>query len=300
METKSVIFDLDGCLFDDSHRKTYLSQAENSQKDWDTYHAYLKLDEQIPHAVQLLSSFLRNGLYIVFITGRPVKYQQETVEKLKKLVDGIKEEFSINAHWRLIMRGDDDKSTSPQMKAAALDLQGYGPHNIAAAYDDRPDILDMYTSRGINAYCLSLKHDGKTPWGKSQDEPLPKDKTPKVPSEAKKVNPNIAQAASLEPVADLMERHAATFRERYEEYGNNAEVVGRIMAAMFPNGVQLKTAKDFEIWHLFELMIVKLSRFSSSGLRHEDSINDLPAYCGMVHRLINDHNITFLEGNESE
>ena len=84
---------------------------------------------------------------------------------------------------------------------------------------------------------------------------------------------------------------ASTFKERNAVYGNNAEVVGRVMAALFPHGVKLKTPKDFEMWHLLELVIVKLTRFTQSELAHEDSIHDLAIYAAMVELLVKDHNI---------
>ncbi len=60
------------------------------------------------------------------------------------------------------------------------------------------------------------------------------------------------------------------------------------MALMFPKGVILKTADDFNRWHLFELKIVKLTRFVNSGLTHKDSIHDDAIYSAMVESLIND------------
>lgn len=60
------------------------------------------------------------------------------------------------------------------------------------------------------------------------------------------------------------------------------------MTAMFPNGVVLKTAADFNRWHLFELQIVKMTRFANSGLVHLDSIQDDQVYGAMVESQINE------------
>ena len=81
--------------------------------------------------------------------------------------------------------------------------------------------------------------------------------------------------------ADVMESMAATFRERQKEYGSNFRMVAPIMAILFPNGVpsDLVTSDKF---HLFELIIVKLSRFAISGMTHQDSIHDLGVYAAMV------------------
>lgn len=95
--------------------------------------------------------------------------------------------------------------------------------------------------------------------------------------------------------ADILQACADTFRERNAEYKDNAIVVGRVMDALFPGGVVLKTAADFHIWHLFELIIVKLTRFTNSNLRHEDSMRDMAVYCAMVELLTNTHNIEIKE-----
>ncbi len=78
-----------------------------------------------------------------------------------------------------------------------------------------------------------------------------------------------------------------TFRERNKVYGDNYKRVGEVMSVLFPDGVELKTVEDYNIWHLFELMIVKLTRFTNSNLTHEDSIHDAAVYAAMVESLIN-------------
>lgn len=92
---------------------------------------------------------------------------------------------------------------------------------------------------------------------------------------------------------DILGEAAETFKERNAMYKDNAFIHSKIMAAMFPNGVTLKTEEDYHMWHLFELLIVKLSRFSNSGLKHQDSIRDLAVYAAMVETLVNTHSISF-------
>jgi len=90
--------------------------------------------------------------------------------------------------------------------------------------------------------------------------------------------------------ADILADMAQTFRERNKVYGDNYKRVGDVMVALFPEGVQLKTQEDFNTWHLFELMIVKLTRFANSGLTHVDSIHDCAVYAAMVQSLIEKEN----------
>lgn len=87
--------------------------------------------------------------------------------------------------------------------------------------------------------------------------------------------------------ADILAEMADTYRERNKVYGDNYKRVGAVMKALFPAGVQLQSEQDFNTWHLFELMVVKLTRFANSGLTHQDSIHDLAVYAAMVESLIN-------------
>lgn len=96
--------------------------------------------------------------------------------------------------------------------------------------------------------------------------------------------------ASARPTADqILAEMADTFRERNKVYGDNYKRVGAVMAAMFPDGIQLKEEDEFNRWHLFELIIVKLTRFANSGLTHKDSIHDAAVYSAMVESLTIDN-----------
>ena len=90
----------------------------------------------------------------------------------------------------------------------------------------------------------------------------------------------------MKTAADILAEMADTFRERSKVYGDNYKRVGDVMSAVFPEGVMLVTPEDFNVWHLFELMVVKMTRFANSSLTHEDSIHDLAVYAAMVESLI--------------
>ena len=94
----------------------------------------------------------------------------------------------------------------------------------------------------------------------------------------------------MKTAADILAEMADTYRERNKVYGDNYKLVGDVMMALFPNGVKLETAEQFNIWHLFELIVVKITRFANSDLQHEDSIHDLAVYAAMVESLIRKEN----------
>jgi hypothetical protein len=80
---------------------------------------------------------------------------------------------------------------------------------------------------------------------------------------------------------------AHTFRKKREEYGNNYLVIGKLMAAMFPEGLTVKTEEEWNRLHLFLLSIVKISRYANNYDKggHADSILDNIVYLAMLHEL---------------
>lgn len=83
-------------------------------------------------------------------------------------------------------------------------------------------------------------------------------------------------------VPELLESMAQTYRERNAVYGDNWRNVGNVVMQLFPKGVELRDANALNTWHLFELIIVKLTRFANSGLKHSDSIHDIAVYAAMI------------------
>lgn len=83
----------------------------------------------------------------------------------------------------------------------------------------------------------------------------------------------------------ILNEMAATFKERNAIYGSNYKMVGKLMAVLFPNGVPPEILHSDQ-FHLFELKLVKLSRFAISGLKHHDSIHDDGVYSAMIEAII--------------
>jgi hypothetical protein len=75
---------------------------------------------------------------------------------------------------------------------------------------------------------------------------------------------------------------AATFRSRNPMYGENWKNVGNVMAAMFPNGITLRTPRDFVRFHFFDWTVGKLCRFVNADMEHTDSVHDAAVYLSMI------------------
>ena len=145
-----IIFDLDGCVFDDSHRKSFALERQ-----WDEYHSRLDKDTLNPHAVGRIRNAIDADLMIFFVTGRTDNHFFQTRAKLHR-------ELGIAEHreYELIMRPYGNTEPAPQFKrAVALDIlkKIEGVTKIVAAFDDRQDIIDAYNSLGIDSYILNLE-----------------------------------------------------------------------------------------------------------------------------------------------
>jgi hypothetical protein len=84
---------------------------------------------------------------------------------------------------------------------------------------------------------------------------------------------------------EILEAAAQTFRDRSAVYGDNFRMIAPLVRILFPNGVPPELVTTDQ-WHLFELKLVKLSRFAVSHLTHLDSIHDDMVYSAMIEMLV--------------
>lgn len=80
-----------------------------------------------------------------------------------------------------------------------------------------------------------------------------------------------------------------TFQNRNAVYGASYQEFGPFMAALFPDGLQLKTSEEFGRFGAFTMCAVKLHRYAQA-LRagragHEDSAHDLICYAAILQEL---------------
>jgi hypothetical protein len=77
------------------------------------------------------------------------------------------------------------------------------------------------------------------------------------------------------------------YKRRNAEYKDNFMIVGDVMHALFPGGIPpVESSLDFQKWHLFELFIVKLTRFTQNYVAgHPDSLKDMRVYLAMLEEL---------------
>ena len=247
---KYVIFDLDNCLADDRARIRLIKWDEkNPDKRYAEYHANVS-DDPVGNLDELELTMLISTP--IFLTARPCLVG--SVDVRSQTLRWIQEKLGVSKPI-LLMRGINDHRSSVDVKRSMLaELANYDIKlkDIVHAYDDRRDIVAMYCEYGINATVLNI-HDVC----------------------AYKPPTNAINAG------EVLGAMAATFLERSGTYKDNYKMVPKLCEVLFPEGVPPEILFSPQ-WHLFELKLVKLSRFAISGLKHLDSIHDDAVYSAMI------------------
>lgn len=98
----------------------------------------------------------------------------------------------------------------------------------------------------------------------------------------------------------FLEEAAQLYAQRNAVYGSNYKRVGAAINALFPNGVKLDNEVAFNRWHIFELIMVKLSRWAVAverGESHKDSLEDLAVYAAILEEI--DTNAGFFDKGQA-
>jgi hypothetical protein len=91
----------------------------------------------------------------------------------------------------------------------------------------------------------------------------------------------------MKSVPEMLETAAETYRDRNAVYGDDYKKIGAMYVALFPNGLTVKTADDWQRLALLMAAVGKMRRytnnFESGG--HADSLLDLAVYSTMLKEL---------------
>ncbi len=86
---------------------------------------------------------------------------------------------------------------------------------------------------------------------------------------------------------ELLEAGAATYRERNKSYGDSYHKFGRVMDALFPEGITCESAEEWNQLGVLTQIVSKLTRLSNDFDRlHKDSVHDIMVYAAMLEELI--------------
>lgn len=150
-----TLWDLDNCLFDDSWREPLIDHSLPGNDKYKAYNEKLG-EDKVCH--EQLFNLLRDTQPI-FLTGRQDQFYQLTQEKIWRSL-GVYVELGRD----IFMRPGDERARPADLKrrqlneVRALLSQTHGPDgwHIVAAFDDLPNVVDMYREEGITACQLAV------------------------------------------------------------------------------------------------------------------------------------------------
>mgnify|MGYP001305624926 CR=1 FL=1 len=139
---KTVIFDIDGTLADDSHR---LHFVESKPKDYKQYNDLMHMDTVKPEVKALLEQYHKVGYVVKLITGRWERHRDVTEKWLFE--NGI-------FHDGLTMRQDEDFRCGTIVKREELNKLRQEGHNVVAAFEDRNKLINMFREEGVTCFAV--------------------------------------------------------------------------------------------------------------------------------------------------
>jgi hypothetical protein len=88
---------------------------------------------------------------------------------------------------------------------------------------------------------------------------------------------------------DILKQAIQTHKERGAVYGNAyLEQHGKVMKALFPNGLVLSSADDFNRFGTFNMIVSKMTRYANNlrqANTHIDSLHDMGVYSFMLEEI---------------
>ena len=145
------IFDLDGVLFDNSHRQHLLPTGDGqTTEQWDAFNLACENDEPIHHVWQMLRELWSSGHRIQFLTGRSEVCRLQTVNAILEALHntGGPRWLSGTANSLLTMRPVDEHRSAAEFKYDAIvqiaDVTEAtaGPMVELVLVDDDPSIVE--------------------------------------------------------------------------------------------------------------------------------------------------------------
>jgi len=153
---RTVIFDLDGTLFDISHRmhliKPELAKMDQGfTPDWKAFFKSCADDAPIWNVIDIALAMKAAGFKIAFITGRSDEIKYETVVSIHKYLGWLE----IEGDYTLHMRKEGDHRPDDILKKELL-LKAFPTkqdlETIVGVFEDRKQVVEMYRSLGLRVF----------------------------------------------------------------------------------------------------------------------------------------------------
>lgn len=141
---KNVIVDLDGTIFDLSHRLHFI---QNKSTNWPAFFRAADKDTPIDDVLTVLYALMKAGYHLVFITGR-----SDIIEDITRIAIG---NIFLGTEVELYMRHEGDHREDSIVKLELLNRAFPEPEDkatILGVFEDRQQVVDMYRAQGLRVF----------------------------------------------------------------------------------------------------------------------------------------------------
>lgn len=143
MTKNTIVIDLDGICGNTEARHHLLDE------DWATYHAALSTDTPIETTRAVLQGLSDANYEILVVTGRPARYDRQTIDWLTK------HSFPVD---EVLMRGDNDYRSEAEVKIGLLtDYFGSleeARANVLVGFEAKDKVIEEMRNSGFEIWSL--------------------------------------------------------------------------------------------------------------------------------------------------
>lgn len=159
----AYIIDLDGTLYDNSHRQHLIPEDRSNTTGWVEFNCACADDVLREDMADLVRSILLSGREAIFLTGRGTAAREQTMQRLLK-------DFNFVMQPDLIMRPMDWHTSAADFKRDAVERiwnsERWADYHLIALEDD-PSIVAVMRGMGvtvlqIDSKCCALQSSGNT------------------------------------------------------------------------------------------------------------------------------------------
>tara|TARA_B100000035_G_scaffold116247_1_gene98525 strand:+ start:894 stop:1322 length:429 start_codon:yes stop_codon:yes gene_type:complete len=134
-----ILCDIDGTVANNDHRQHFLE----GKKDWEGFFSELTNDIPIFSIIEKVKKHQSEGKDIIFLTGRPERYREETESWLKKY---------FNFKFRLLMRKDNDLRNKVIAKEELLKENSIQSACIHLIYENDEDLINYWIKKDVSVH----------------------------------------------------------------------------------------------------------------------------------------------------
>jgi len=147
MRRPAIIVDLDETLADTRHRMHVVTGRDYNADDYEIYYRNLEKDEVYPHIWRLVLSMAKTH-EIIFMTGRPEKYRDQTHKWIWR-------KTGLIPYDTLFMRPHDTLECDTKIKAMLYEKHVKPKWTVEFVLEDRTKVVKMWRELGLP--CLQVQ-----------------------------------------------------------------------------------------------------------------------------------------------